>query len=306
MVETDAPDAERLTITSPTGSVLAVYRHRAEADAPIVVCESGLGGDHYAWDSIVPLIRPWATVITYDRAGYGESPPQRSRRLEDLAVDLSAVVTTAGDGRPVFLVGHSLGGRISRATAARLPIQQVAGVLIIEGATDDIVRDVPRIDKSQRRFLRLAGLLCPLGLTRLPVVRRQVAGLLGAAPESASTTRSLVAMARRSTWTTAYREWMTMHEPMPQQRSDLRGVGLIASAWTNASERQDRRLGISNADLLNYVEADFQRHFPDGTVLRVDRTGHNIQSDRPDVVAAALRDLIGLRRPHGPSHITST
>ena len=294
LVDTDAPEAERLTITSPNGSTLAAFRHRANADAPIVICESGLGGDHYAWDSVLALIRPWATVITYDRAGYGESPPQRSRRLSDLAIDLSAVVTTASEGRPVFLAGHSMGGRISRAAASRLPAQQVAGVLLIEGATDDVVRDFPRIDQSQRRFLRLAGLLCPLGLTHLPAVRRQVARMLGAAPQAASTTRALVAMARRSTWITAYQEWMTMHESMPQQRSDLRAVGLIASAWTSSSSRQDRRLGVSNADLLNYIEADFHRHFPDGTLHRVDGTGHNIQGDRPDVVAAALRELIGL------------
>lgn len=67
-------------------------------------------------------------VLRYDRRGYGRSAPH------DGPFDMPAQVTDLVGllaGRPAVLVGHSYGGNVALATAARHP-ELVAGVVIYE------------------------------------------------------------------------------------------------------------------------------------------------------------------------------
>lgn len=121
----EPPTADR---TGPTGTSprvrvrydhgLAVY-HRAglEADAATVVFVHG------AMDRAASFIRavrrrPNLEVIRYDRRGYGRSTDIGVCASMDESVD--DLLTVAG-GRPAVLIGHSLGGAIALAAAARAP-----------------------------------------------------------------------------------------------------------------------------------------------------------------------------------------
>ena len=67
-------------------------------------------------------------VLRYDRRGYGRSTPHPGPfRMVDQVADLVGLL----DGRTAVLFGHSLGGDVALATAARHP-GLVAGVVVYE------------------------------------------------------------------------------------------------------------------------------------------------------------------------------
>jgi pimeloyl-ACP methyl ester carboxylesterase len=101
---------------------------------PVVLFESGGGWDHHEWDKIAPDVaaRTGATVVCYDRAGFGDSDlPEIPcdirvegewlwKGLEDLSLD-----------KGVVLVGHSYGGWMIRMESSLKP-QAVKGIVFID------------------------------------------------------------------------------------------------------------------------------------------------------------------------------
>ena len=87
-------------------------------------------------------------VVTVDLRGHGRSPGERSyvERFDDYLLDVDALWAGARElaaGRPLFLMGHSMGGAIAlRWVAQRRPA--MAGV-ILSSAALKIGGDVPRL-----------------------------------------------------------------------------------------------------------------------------------------------------------------
>jgi len=103
---------------------------------PVVVLESGLGSGAWTWRTIQPDMARTTRVCSYDRAGYGGSDEAKDARdIEALAADLAVVAKAAGGGRPVVLVGHSLGGPIVRQFAYHHR-KLVAGVILLDPSGD--------------------------------------------------------------------------------------------------------------------------------------------------------------------------
>src|SRR5207253_622579 len=98
---------------------------------PTVVLESGLGGG-VGWEQVRIEAGRFARVITYDRAGIGqsESGPQ-PRTARQIAVELRAALTNAGLPPPFVLVGHSMGGPYIRVFAGMYP-DEVAGLILVD------------------------------------------------------------------------------------------------------------------------------------------------------------------------------
>jgi pimeloyl-ACP methyl ester carboxylesterase len=121
-------------VKTPDGRRLYVYC--AGRGAPTVVLESGLSPGAWAWRFVQPAIARSTRVCSYDRAGYGRSDPASdSRDVEAIAADLGVVVKAVGRGAPVILVGHSLGGPITRQFAYRHPAE-VAGLVLVDPSGD--------------------------------------------------------------------------------------------------------------------------------------------------------------------------
>lgn len=87
-------------------------------------------------------------VVSMDLRGHGRSPGARAwvERFDDYLLDVDALLAKAQElaaGRPVFLMGHSMGGAIAlRWVARRGP--RVAG-LVLSSAALRIGGDVPRL-----------------------------------------------------------------------------------------------------------------------------------------------------------------
>lgn len=90
------------------------------ADAPVIVLTHGWALDSQAWYYVRKHLAREFRLILWDLPGLGHSTQPRDGRysVERLAEDLRIVIGQAG-GRPVTLVGHSIGGMMM-LTLARL------------------------------------------------------------------------------------------------------------------------------------------------------------------------------------------
>jgi pimeloyl-ACP methyl ester carboxylesterase len=127
-----APIEERLV--EADGYLLNVKILRGEPDAPTIVLESGGGFDSRQWAKLQPQLaaETGASVVAYDRPGYGKSPlptkpydiADESRAFHDALVQLKLA-------DHVLLVGHSYGGLLIQLYAGRWP-DTVKGMLFLD------------------------------------------------------------------------------------------------------------------------------------------------------------------------------
>ncbi|CAG1002440.1 acylglycerol lipase [Burkholderiales bacterium] len=150
---------------APDGGVsLAAERWVPAGDARAhVVFAHGLG-EHHRARPYVPFFETLAAngyaTLAFDLRGHGlsEGPRLYARDFAILVRDLARVVALAADdarGRPVFIVGGSLGGLLAIA-AALDPHDSLAG--IVAGAP---ALDAGGTSTMMRRLLRLLALLAP-------------------------------------------------------------------------------------------------------------------------------------------------
>jgi pimeloyl-ACP methyl ester carboxylesterase len=109
------------------------------APAPTVVFEAGLGNDATTWRLVAGPIAKFARVVTYDRAGLGQSLPMIDKTAvtaDKVATNLYALLAAA-DIRPSYiLVGHSLGGLYVQMFARKYP-RDVSGVVLLDSSSAD-------------------------------------------------------------------------------------------------------------------------------------------------------------------------
>ena len=104
---------------------------------PTVVLESGLGAGHDHWTDVQAAIEQQTTVISYDRAGIGQSEASPNERTaKDMAIELHTLLEKSQTPPPYVLVGHSLGGFIIRMFADMYP-DEVAAMVYVDGSHED-------------------------------------------------------------------------------------------------------------------------------------------------------------------------
>jgi pimeloyl-ACP methyl ester carboxylesterase len=108
---------------------------------------SQVGGEKHFANQASLATRGW-TIITPDRPGHGLSPaPDRG---DNAAEDAVWVTELLGDGG--HLVGHSFGGAVALAAAARNP-EVVRSLTLIEPALQKAGSDIPAVRKFLARMI---------------------------------------------------------------------------------------------------------------------------------------------------------
>jgi len=100
---------------------------------PVIVFESGLGGDMHGWEEVAGPLATCARLLLYDRLGIGESGFRHGTDAllaNTVADQLKAVLQATDLPAPYVLVGHSLGGFYMQAFARRYPTETAAVVLV--------------------------------------------------------------------------------------------------------------------------------------------------------------------------------
>jgi pimeloyl-ACP methyl ester carboxylesterase len=101
-----------------------------------VIFESGMSDSLEVWGSIPDSIAKNARVFLYDRADIGKSDTSKlERTIPNLVIELRSILKNQKIDPPYILVGHSLGGLITRYYASAYP-NEVKGLLLLDPAPE--------------------------------------------------------------------------------------------------------------------------------------------------------------------------
>lgn len=248
---------------------------------PAVVVEPGLGGSAQSWRAIAETLAADTTVVTYDRAAYGTSSRAMDRRTPaEIARDLHGVLDAADVSRPVILVGHSNGGICVRAFAGLWPAE-VAGMVLVDSAHE-----------AQEQVLRGAlswriRLFEAATLPMLMVVPRRVRG---------GADRRSMARELRS-----FKRLTAADQPLTGGAlGDTPLIVLTRGRAAGPAVPEDWRRWHGLHEELAALSAN-SRH------VVAARPGHYLHKDEPDLVTAAIRDVLRSARTHTPlADLTAT
>lgn len=148
----------------------AVVQGERRPGQPLVVLESGHADWSPCWAQVIPEVARFARVLAYDRAGAGWSDPAPAPRTPERIVhDLHRLLKCSGEEGPYLLVGHSMGGPLTRLFYHFYPAE-VAGMVWVDSAHEYFSRFVPFWDAAAAgflAFLQLGRALARVGLVRL-------------------------------------------------------------------------------------------------------------------------------------------
>lgn len=310
-----APDAPQQTpdTYASTGQRITIAPGRAlnlrcSGDGPqTVLLEAGGNADSTTWFRVQALLSPQARVCAYDRAGYGfsdEGPMPRD--LDADVADLAALVNAARLKTPLVLVGHSLGSNIVRRYAQLHP-KNVSALVLVDPPEQGADALLPAAWKQQgeagraQRTAFLDACLKAAEAGTLDKAEGPLASCLRAPPPWQSA--SVAAASRAYKLKPAY--WRTL-------RSELDANTAIFAAPVAAGESHgatpvivltapndvpgvpdDVRKALQAA--REQTRARLEASSTKGRRIAVPDTSHDIQVDKPDVVAKAVIEVLSPR-----------
>ena len=262
--------------------------------SPTVLLEAGFGAWSFAWNKVQPAIARTTRVCAYDRAGYGfSSPGPLPRDGAAIARDLDRALRAAGVRGPFILAGHSAGGLYVRLFAARR-LHEIKGLVLLD----------PTVERAERRSGSAAG----EAADGLDPIRRRVTKCLEAARSRETDVAGCVskvggaqtrAIARvPATWTTQLSELDTLLTDTFDQVDRTGGllkdipVIVITASSTGLPTRPDDPGAAMRQEMQRRLAGQFNN-----ADQRVVKSSHLIMNDRPEVVAAAILELVDASRP---------
>ncbi|MDO5980994.1 alpha/beta fold hydrolase [Flavivirga spongiicola] len=122
-----------------------------------IVFESGLGDNYESWYKLLGLAETHQ-VIAYNRAGYEPSEmANNDRNIVQLAEDLHQVILSKSENNKVILVGHSLGGAITRYYAVQHP-EMVEAILFVDPSHEGFEEMTQGQEDNMVEYFRGEGL----------------------------------------------------------------------------------------------------------------------------------------------------
>jgi len=259
---------------------------------PTVVLEAGHGLGGAAWGLVQPQVAGFARVCSYDRAGYVWSDPgPLPRTSRQIAAELHALLSAAGEGGPYVLVGHSFGGHTVRLYADEHP-SDVVGMVLVDVRLAD-VRD-PVLKQEFEASGNLLSALMALG-SRFGVPRLASKGLLSATGLARLPDYPIVLAMNVKHMGAADAESRVMAESDAQVRAtgSLGDMPLIVL-----------RHGVPGMWKSEQAERAFQQELAalaslstNGQSIVAEQSGHLVMVDQPEAIVAAIRQVLQAPSP---------
>lgn len=263
--------------------------------APTVVLDYGAGGTvKKDWGDLAAAIAAEAKtrVCAYDRAGRGLSDPAAMPRdAAAVASDLDQMLTAARIAPPYVLVGHSLGSYHVRQFANAYA-DKTAGLVLVDpsgdGQMERIAATIPKIVEEQNKLREAqAGLGCIAKLRANPVPPGDPLATLcgGNDPDAIEATRSEIAEmpgASTASLVASRRSYGDM--PLIVLTRGDHDKGMPPSMTTEDRAAMRRLWETMHAEMAALSSRGEQRF--------IAGAGHYIQSDAPQAVIDAVRDVV--------------
>lgn len=142
--EAIATTPERLRVDASGASINALVW--GDAGKPGIVLIHGGAAHAHWWSHVAPAFLPDYRVVALDLSGHGDSD-RRDRYGLDLWTDeVIAVIDAADFASEPVVVGHSMGGFVTIATAARHN-ERLGGAVIIDSP---VVKIDPEVEQARR------------------------------------------------------------------------------------------------------------------------------------------------------------
>ncbi len=129
-----------------TSNSIPPLHYRKMGAGPALVLIHGFPENSLLWRNIWHGLSHKFTLIIPDLPGSGDTPLAAESSLEQMAAGINAILQQEGIGKSV-LAGHSMGGYVAAAYAARYP-EQVAGLSFVHSTP--LADDAARIENRQK------------------------------------------------------------------------------------------------------------------------------------------------------------
>jgi pimeloyl-ACP methyl ester carboxylesterase len=276
-------------------------RGTSPAGAATVVAESGLGGTSLDWSLVQPDIATTTRMCAYDRAGFGwsESGPA-PRTSQQIVTELHTLLHNAGIPGPYILVGHSFGGAHVQLYASQYP-GEVAGLVLLDPTPaayfDQLTAEERQAALPPIGMLRMLQFIHPFGLIRLLDFGAWKTGmpLEQLSPDIQPAVKAL--SFRPTVPGTLYAEAAAFETSLAQLvavtpfRADIQLIVLLRGQVMGPPD-QDAAGKAANAALV--------QRSANGQLVVAENSGHYIQFERPDLVIAAVRQVVEAVRTAQP------
>jgi pimeloyl-ACP methyl ester carboxylesterase len=276
-------------------------------DAPVtLVLAHGWTLSQAAWDDVAELLAPRAAdgelrLIRYDQRGHGRSTwppptaPATSVTIDQLGDDLAAVIDQLAPTGPVVLGGHSMGGMTIMCLAASRPElfgERVLGVTLVSTSAGDLASD-PRTPGGRMAKVRPGMLTAALAGAR--VLERIRALVPPTHPRHQKMVRDLLYGADAT-------DEMVLAGAEIMHASTIRSFIEFMPALGDHDKREELaaltnvpvEIFVGDTDKLtpNKHSRHLAEALPHAELHVVERTGHMLPQERPELVAEAIGRLL--------------
>ncbi|MFN0181562.1 MAG: alpha/beta fold hydrolase [Gemmatimonadales bacterium] len=273
---------------------------------PTVVLIHGLDvGGALSWSAVHDSIARTTRTCAYSRAGIMWSDPTPAFTPTGMVTDLHAALAAGGERPPFVLVGHSLGGPISLLYTKQHG-DQVAGLVMVDASHPEQFTRFKELGISTEnaavRLLQVAAALSWTGVGRL--LASQIRPMPNQAMDVALAQRAWAPRSIRGAITE-----MTAFDAIFAEAATARSLGdrplVVLTAMKPMSAEERRGVGITEEQAQGQKKMWLEMHQEEmrwstaGRQVVLPDASHYIQFDRPDVVTAAVVDVVAAVRGGG-------
>jgi pimeloyl-ACP methyl ester carboxylesterase len=231
------------------------------ASEPTVVLVAGKGGTTEVWQAVQTHVATFASVCSYDRADLGQSDPTYQPQTAEIVEDLHQLLLRANIPPPYILVGHSMGGIYVRKFAMRYPAQ-IAGIVFVDSSDDEQVW----------RFAKISPEL-----------------MKGEYPDWRDKKKL-----EDAGWLPAG-EYLKWHLNVPLIALE-HGIPWPRDLWKLSNGEYQKALATWHS-----MQLDLSRRSKYGQLRIATKSGHYIQTQQPELVVQAIRDVLKAAERSGPT-----
>jgi pimeloyl-ACP methyl ester carboxylesterase len=278
-----------------------------------VLLESGIAASSISWAAVQPAVAQFTRVCTYDRAGLAWSDvPSCPRRFDRIVDELATVLSRVAPGERCILVGHSFGSFVVRGYAMRHP-GAVAGLVLVDPAVEWLTPDPEHAYRLRRarRLARVGAWLAYFGIPRAclalliagaPAAPRRFSRLFG--ETVAQTLGRLVGEVRKlppGTYPLMQAFWSQpkCYQAMADHLAALErdGAAIARIATPPAIPTIVISSGAQSSEQLEAHRLLAEASHAGRHVIAA-RSTHWVQFDEPELIVAAVSDLVDSSRAH--------